>query len=144
MMGSAKATGPSAITSSPSGLEPVLKLNKSPTGMAHKAYGSGFYDVSKNVFGSQDGPMCNVKNSFGTLRDEDGCFDTDLGMWEHEIEIVKKLVENNTHPKIEEYGSWSESMRKYYDGLTKINGDEEEVESDTGETAQFMKIGSKF
>ncbi|KAJ0719352.1 hypothetical protein HanLR1_Chr08g0280761 [Helianthus annuus] len=125
-------------------MDPVLSAGSSGKGVAKKTNGSGFYDVSKNVFGSQVGPTCNTTNSFGTLRDEEDCFDTDLGMWEHEIEMVKKFVETSTRPKIEEYSSWSENMRKYYDGLTKVNGDEAEVESDTGETTQFMNIGSKF
>ncbi|KAF5821978.1 hypothetical protein HanXRQr2_Chr01g0021101 [Helianthus annuus] len=106
--------------------------------------GSGFFDVSKNVFGPGPSPNVNTKNSFGTLQDEEDCFDTDLGLWEHEIEMVKKFVETSTRPKIEEYSSWSENMRKYYDGLTKINGDEAEVESETDEMVRFMKLGSKF
>ncbi|KAM0008633.1 hypothetical protein Hdeb2414_s0108g00796921 [Helianthus debilis subsp. tardiflorus] len=124
--------------------EPVLEVNEGSAVMAQKVYGSGFYDVSKNVFGSQSSPLCNTKNSFGKLRDEEECFDTDLGMWEHEIEMVKKFVETSTRSKIEEYSSWSENMRKYYDGLTKVNGDDAEVESETDEMARFMKIGSKF
>ncbi|MFS8006708.1 hypothetical protein Hanom_Chr14g01252371 [Helianthus anomalus] len=105
-------------------------------------YGSGFYDVSKNDFGSQSGPSCKTTNSFGVLRDEEECFDTDLGLWEHEIEKVKKFVETSTRPKIEEYSSWSENMGKYYDGLTKMNEDDE-VASETDEMARFMKSGIK-
>ncbi|KAJ0929086.1 hypothetical protein HanRHA438_Chr04g0201071 [Helianthus annuus] len=90
------------------------------------------------------GPTCDTTNSFGTLRDEVDCFDTELGIWEHKIEVVKKFVETNTRPKIEDYSGWSENMRKYYDSLTKVNGDEAEVESKTDEMARFMKLGSKF
>ncbi|KAJ0532525.1 hypothetical protein HanRHA438_Chr09g0380391 [Helianthus annuus] len=120
---------------------PVLKVVMDPS---LKPKSRGYFDLSKRDFGH--GPSSNVstKNSFGTLCDEEECFDTDLGLWEHEIEMVKKFVESNTRPKIEGYSAWSENLRKYYDSLTKVDGDEAEVESDTGETAQFMKIGSKF
>ncbi|MFS7979368.1 hypothetical protein Hanom_Chr10g00926511 [Helianthus anomalus] len=63
-----------------------------------------------------------IENSFGNLRDEEECFDTELGMWEHEIEVVKEFVETSTLPKIEDYDAWSENMKKYFDGLTKMNG----------------------
>ncbi|KAJ0490420.1 hypothetical protein HanHA300_Chr12g0455251 [Helianthus annuus] len=109
------------------------------SGPTVKPKGSGYFDVSRNVSGPGPSPNVNTKNSFGTLRDEKDCFDTDLGMWEREIEMVKKFVETNTRPKIEEYSSWSENMRKYYDGLTKVNGNEAEVESETDEMARFMK-----
>ncbi|KAJ0535202.1 hypothetical protein HanRHA438_Chr09g0408941 [Helianthus annuus] len=113
-------------------------------GQTVKSKGSGYFDVSKQAFGP--GPSSNIstKNSFGKLRDEEECYDTDLGMWEHEIEAVKKFVETSTRPKIEDYNVWSENMRKYYDSLTKLNGDEAEVESETDEMARFMKLGSKF
>ncbi|KAM0007883.1 hypothetical protein Hdeb2414_s0002g00060431 [Helianthus debilis subsp. tardiflorus] len=123
-------------------LEPVLQPIVDSIVEAQKTYGSGFFDVSKNDFGSNLGPMCNTKNSFGSLIDEEECFNTDVGLWEHEIEKVKKLVETSTRPKIEEYKSWSENMRKYYDGLTKMNEDDE-VASETDETARFMKLGVK-
>ncbi|MFS7901522.1 hypothetical protein Hanom_Chr01g00000651 [Helianthus anomalus] len=115
--------------------DPVLIENKSPK------YGSGYFDVSKQNFGL--GPKQGVctKNSFGTLRDEEECFDTDLGLWEHEIDVVKKFVESNTRPKLEDYDSWSVSMKKYYDGLTKMK-DDDEVASETDETARFMKSGA--
>ncbi|MFS8013315.1 hypothetical protein Hanom_Chr14g01331451 [Helianthus anomalus] len=64
-------------------------------------------------------------------------------MWEHEIEVVKKFVENNSRPKIEDYSAWSENMRKFYDDSTKVKGDETEAESETDEMAHFMKMGSK-
>ncbi|MFS7888938.1 hypothetical protein Hanom_Chr00s000002g01600861 [Helianthus anomalus] len=127
-----------------SGLKFSYFVNMDSQLKAQKVYGSGFYDVSKNIFGSQSGPSCNITNSFGTLQDEVDCFDTHLGLWEHEIELVKKFVESSTRPKIEEYNAWSEKLRKYYDSLTKVDGDEAEVESDTGETTQYMKMGSKF
>ncbi|MFS7902234.1 hypothetical protein Hanom_Chr01g00008891 [Helianthus anomalus] len=112
------------------------------SGLIQKNYGSGFYDVSKNMLGLQSGPSCNTTNRFGSLRDEEECFDTDMGLWEHEIEKVKKFVETNSRPKIEEYISWSESLRKYYDRLTKMNEDDE-VASETDEMACFMKSGVK-
>ncbi|KAM0021155.1 hypothetical protein Hdeb2414_s0024g00647691 [Helianthus debilis subsp. tardiflorus] len=146
-LGSVKAAGPSApsYNSGPTVLEPMLKSKVGSPVKAQKIYGkSGFYDVSKNSFVSQSGPTCNTTNSFGTLRDEEECFDTDLGMWEHEIEMVKKFVETSTRPKIEDYSAWFKNTRKYYDSLTKVNGDEAEVESETDEMARFMKIGSKF
>ncbi|MFS7904281.1 hypothetical protein Hanom_Chr01g00034291 [Helianthus anomalus] len=114
------------------------------SGPTVKPKGSGYFDVSKQVFGHGPSQNVSIKNSFGTLRDEEECFDTDPGMWEHEIEMVKKFVETSTRPKIEEFSSWSENMRKYYDGLIKVNGDEAEVESETDEMVRFMKIGSKF
>ncbi|MFS8013817.1 hypothetical protein Hanom_Chr15g01337521 [Helianthus anomalus] len=86
-------------------------------------------------------PNVNTSNSFGALRDDEDCFDTDVGLWEKEIEIVKKYVESNTHPKIEDYDSWSGNMKKYYDSLTKINEDDE-VASETDEMARFMKSGA--
>ncbi|KAF5797252.1 hypothetical protein HanRHA438_Chr08g0372951 [Helianthus annuus] len=103
-----------------------------------------FMMFQKKFFGSQAGPTCNTTNSFGTLCDEEECFDTELGMWEHELDVVKKFVETSTRPKIEDYNAWSENMKKYYDGLTKVNEDEVEVESETDEMARFMKLGTKF
>ncbi|MFS8020619.1 hypothetical protein Hanom_Chr16g01417701 [Helianthus anomalus] len=142
-MGSAMNDGPSTLPkeSGPAVLDTDLIASMGSTVKAQKTYGSGFYDVSKNIFGSNLGPMCNTKNRFGTLINEE-CFDTDIGLWEHEIEKVKKLVETSTRPKFEEYSSWSENMRKYYDGLTKMNEDDE-VASETDETARFMKSGAK-
>ncbi|MFS7937524.1 hypothetical protein Hanom_Chr05g00428621 [Helianthus anomalus] len=104
--------------------------------------GSGFFDISKQAFGSGPSPNVSTKNSFGTLRDEEECFDTDLGLWENEIEVVKKFVDSNIRPKIEDYESWSASMKKYYDSLTKMNEDDE-VASETDEMARFMKSGVK-
>ncbi|MFS8013786.1 hypothetical protein Hanom_Chr15g01337191 [Helianthus anomalus] len=107
-----------------------------------KSKGSGFFDVSKQDSGLGPTQVVNTKNSFGSLCDEVDCFDTDLGLWENEIEIVKKFVESNTCPKIEDYDSWSANMKIYYDGLTKMNEDDE-VASETDETARFMKSGVK-
>ncbi|MFS7965537.1 hypothetical protein Hanom_Chr09g00763431 [Helianthus anomalus] len=134
--GPPKSVGPSSV------LEPVLQPIVDSIMKAQKTYGSGFYDVSKNMLGSQPGPSCKTTNSFGMLRVEEECFDTDIGLWEHEIGKVKKFVETSTHPKMEEYSSWSENRRKYYDGLTKMNEDDE-VASETDETARFMKSGVK-
>ncbi|KAM0039816.1 hypothetical protein Hdeb2414_s0012g00386431 [Helianthus debilis subsp. tardiflorus] len=144
MIGSALVVDPPALEqqSGPSNLEPVLQPIVDSIIKAQKTYGSGFYDVSKNDFGTQLGPSCKTTNSFGTLRDEEECFDTDIGLWEHEIEKVKKFVETSTRPKIEEYSLWSENMRKYYDGLTKMIEDDE-VASGTDEMACFMKSGVK-
>ncbi|KAM0037327.1 hypothetical protein Hdeb2414_s0014g00436811 [Helianthus debilis subsp. tardiflorus] len=104
--------------------------------------GSGFFDISKQVLGSGPSPNVSTKNSFGTLRDEEECFDTDLGLWEHEIDVVKKFVDSQTRPKIEDYDSWSGNMKKYYDSLTKMNEDDE-VASETDETTRFRKSGVK-
>ncbi|KAJ0741219.1 hypothetical protein HanOQP8_Chr06g0225571 [Helianthus annuus] len=106
--------------------------------------GSGFFYVSKTVFGPGSSPNVSTKNSFGTLREEEECYDTELGFWEHEIDMVKKYVEASTRPKIEDYSAWPENMRKFYDSLTKVNENEAEVESETDEMARFMKMGSKF
>ncbi|KAJ0698737.1 hypothetical protein HanOQP8_Chr10g0347951 [Helianthus annuus] len=116
--------------------DPVLIENKGPK------HGSGFFDVSKQNFGLGPRQIVNTKNSFGSLCDTEDCFDTELGLWENEIEVVKKFVESNTRPKLEDYDSWSANMKKYYDGLTKMNEDDE-VASETDETARFMKSGVK-
>ncbi|KAJ0522189.1 hypothetical protein HanIR_Chr10g0479641 [Helianthus annuus] len=144
-------SGPSVVAKSPvfdplkSGMHdhflkhdgPILEAVKDPK---EKPKGSGYFDVSRQAFG----PGSSPKNSFGNLRDEEECFDAEVGMWEHEIEVVKEFVETSTRPKIEDYNAWSEKMKKYFDGLTKMNGDEVKVESKTDETARFMKIGTKF
>ncbi|KAJ0751608.1 hypothetical protein HanLR1_Chr05g0195241 [Helianthus annuus] len=133
--------GPSQSTNPSSNLEPVLKPILDSIAKAQKTYGSGFFDVSKNEFGTQLGSSYKTSNSFGTLRDEEECFDTEIGLWENEISVVKKYVESNTRPKIEDYDSWSGNMKKYYDSLTKMNEDDE-VASETDETARFMKSGA--
>ncbi|KAJ0637558.1 hypothetical protein HanOQP8_Chr17g0675281 [Helianthus annuus] len=152
-MGPVNITGPSVLIDKEFPLLKNSGPSKSPVSApglnvgsveAQKGYGSGYFDVSTNYFGSHSGPTCNTTNSFGMLQDEVDCFDTELGLWEREIDVVKNYVENKTRPKIEEYSSWSENMRKYYDGLTKVNGDEAEVDSETDEMARFMKIGSNF
>ncbi|KAJ0723957.1 hypothetical protein HanOQP8_Chr08g0304411 [Helianthus annuus] len=116
--------------------DPVLIENKSPI------KGSGYFDVSRQSFGLGPKQVVNTKNSFGSLCDAEDCFDTDLGLWDNEIEVIKKFNESNTRPKIEDYDSWSANMKKYYDGLTKMNEDDE-VASETDETARFMKSGVK-
>ncbi|KAJ0786389.1 hypothetical protein HanOQP8_Chr02g0054891 [Helianthus annuus] len=144
-------TSPSMINVSPSdgtvSMKDQLLKHDGPIldavmGQATRPKGSGFFDVTKQDFGLGPSQKISVKNSFGSLRHEDDCYDTDLGLWESEIEIVKKFVESNTRPKIEDYDSWSGNMKKYYDGLTKMNEDEE-VASETDETARFMKSGVK-
>ncbi|MFS8013827.1 hypothetical protein Hanom_Chr15g01337621 [Helianthus anomalus] len=116
--------------------DPVLIENKGPKN------GSGYFDVSKQTFGLGPRQGLNTKNSFGSLRDTEDCFDTETGLWENEIEVVKKFVESNTRPKLEDYESWSANMKKYYDGLTNMKEDDE-VASETDETARFMKSGVK-
>ncbi|MFS7973153.1 hypothetical protein Hanom_Chr09g00853241 [Helianthus anomalus] len=116
-------------------LDPVM-------GQAMKSKGSGFFDISKQEFGYGPSQNVNTKNSFGSLRDEEECFDTDLGLWENEIVVVKKFVDSNIRPEIEDYESWSASMKKYYHSLTKMNEDDEVV-SETDEMARFMKSGVK-
>ncbi|MFS7969329.1 hypothetical protein Hanom_Chr09g00807901 [Helianthus anomalus] len=111
-------------------------------GQPVKPKGSGFFDVTKQDFGHGPSLNINTKNSFGTLRDEEACFDTEIGLWENEIEVVKKYVDSNTRPKIEDYNSWSGNMKKYYDSLMKMNEDDE-VASETDETARFMKSDVK-
>ncbi|KAJ0789042.1 hypothetical protein HanPI659440_Chr05g0198971 [Helianthus annuus] len=145
-MDSVVDAGPTALHSEPDPSVFALgsNLQVGSSVKAQKVYRSGYYDISKNSFGSQSGPTCNTKSSFGSLCDEEECFDTELGMWEHEIEVVKNFVETSIRPKVEEYHAWFENMRKYYDGLTKVNGDEAAVESETDEMARFMKMDSKF
>ncbi|KAM0057487.1 hypothetical protein Hdeb2414_s0005g00158741 [Helianthus debilis subsp. tardiflorus] len=142
----AMKAGPDELTSddvtkaspNPYGLQsdPVLIENTGPK------IGSGYFDVSNQNFGLGPKQVVNTKNSFGSLCDEVECFDTELGLWENEIEVVIKFVESNTRPKLEDYDSWSTNMKKYYDGLTKMNEDDE-VASETDETARFMKSGVK-
>ncbi|KAM0038933.1 hypothetical protein Hdeb2414_s0012g00376281 [Helianthus debilis subsp. tardiflorus] len=116
--------------------DPVLIENKSPK------CGSGYFDVTKQNFGLGPKQGVTTKNSFGVLRDEENCYDTELGLWDNEIEVVKNFVESNTRPKLEDYDTWSANMKKYYDGLTKMNEDDE-VASETDEMARFMKSGVK-
>ncbi|KAJ0915920.1 hypothetical protein HanPSC8_Chr06g0255531 [Helianthus annuus] len=106
--------------------------------------GSGFFYVSKTVFGPRSSPNVSTKNNFGTLRDEEECYDMELGLWEHEIDMVKKYVKASTRPKIEDYSAWLENMRKFYDSLTKVNENDAKVKSETDEMTRFMKLGSKF
>ncbi|KAJ0879940.1 hypothetical protein HanRHA438_Chr10g0457281 [Helianthus annuus] len=130
-------SGPSVVAKSPV-FDPLKsEAVKDPK---EKPKGSGYFDVSRQAFG----PGSSPKNSFGNLRDEEECFDAELGMWEHEIEVLKSFVETSTRPKIEDYNAMVRKMKKYFDGLTKMNGDEVKVESKTDETARFMKIGTKF
>ncbi|KAJ0436324.1 hypothetical protein HanHA300_Chr16g0589491 [Helianthus annuus] len=143
-------TGPSLMKDSPGygpGMKDQILKHDGPIldavmGQNVRSKGSGFFDVSKQDFGLGPSLSVNVKNSFGSLRDEEDCFDTDLGLWENEIEVVKKFVESNTRPKLEDYDSWSANMKKYYDSMTKMNEDDE-VASETDEMARFMKSGVK-
>ncbi|MFS7956786.1 hypothetical protein Hanom_Chr07g00658611 [Helianthus anomalus] len=77
-----------------------------------KSKGSGFFDVSKQDFGLGPSQNINTKNSFDSLRDVEDCFDTDLGLWENEIKVIKKFVDSDIRPKIEDYDSWSGNMKK--------------------------------
>ncbi|KAJ0950213.1 hypothetical protein HanPSC8_Chr02g0045541 [Helianthus annuus] len=88
---------------------PILEV---VMGQKVKSKGSGFFDVSKQTFGAGPSQIVNTKNSFRTLRDEEECFDTDLGLWDHEIDVVKKFVDSRTRPKIEDYDSWWGNMKK--------------------------------
>ncbi|MFS7909493.1 hypothetical protein Hanom_Chr02g00095241 [Helianthus anomalus] len=109
--------------------------------------GTGYFDTSVGLRAS---PSLNTKNTFGVLRDEVENFDTESGLWDHEVEIVKKYSSPSSNPPDAIYEAWNENMKKFYQELTKkvVNSvgknvdDEVEVESETDETARFMKLNS--
>ncbi|MFS7964178.1 hypothetical protein Hanom_Chr08g00747151 [Helianthus anomalus] len=121
-------------------LEPVM-IQKDPKG------GTGYFDTS---VGLSVRPSLNTKNAFGVLRDEMENFDTKTGLWDHEVEVVKKYSKSCSSPPDVVYEAWNESMKKFYKELTgnvitrvESNQDDEvEVESETDETARFMKLNS--
>ncbi|MFS8023776.1 hypothetical protein Hanom_Chr16g01455511 [Helianthus anomalus] len=117
-----------------------------------KRKGSGFFDVSKNMFGPRESPKVETKNAFGSLQDDEDCFDTEQGLWEKEMLLVRKFYETNTQPPNDVFKSWSEKQRAYYVMLTKFdpvneamietkNEDEIEVESETDESARDIVRG---
>ncbi|MFS7996540.1 hypothetical protein Hanom_Chr12g01131131 [Helianthus anomalus] len=114
--------------------------------------GSGFFDVSKNSFGPRQCPSLETKNSFESLQVEEDCFDTEHGLWEKEMLMVRKFYETDTQPPDDVFKSWSEKLRTYYMMLTKFepvneamietkNEDEIEVESETDESARDIARG---
>ncbi|MFS8006730.1 hypothetical protein Hanom_Chr14g01252601 [Helianthus anomalus] len=121
-------------------LEPVIK-QKEPKG------GTGYFDTSVGVRAS---PNLNTKNTFDVLQDEVEHFNTKIGLWDHEVEVVKKYSNSSSSPPDVIYEAWNESLKKFYQELTKnvVNSvgknadDEVEVESETDETARFMKLNS--
>ncbi|MFS7920106.1 hypothetical protein Hanom_Chr03g00220451 [Helianthus anomalus] len=126
--------------------DPVLMEVKRPKN------GSGFYDVSRNNFGPRQSPTFETKNSFDTLRNEEDCFDTEHGLWEKDMLMVRKYYEMNTQPSDDVFKSWSEKLRAYYVMLTKFepvneamvetrSEDEIEVESEMDESARDMVRG---
>ncbi|MFS8013807.1 hypothetical protein Hanom_Chr15g01337421 [Helianthus anomalus] len=146
-VGRSKLDPPSAAVGRPySGLlsnpvlEPVLK-QKDPKD------GTGYFDTTVGLRAS---PSLNTKNAFDVLRNEEENFDTKSGLWDHEVEIVKKYSTLSSSPPDEIYEAWNESMKKFYLELTKkmdnsdgINMDDEvEVDSEADETARFMKLNS--
>ncbi|MFS8035303.1 hypothetical protein Hanom_Chr17g01591481 [Helianthus anomalus] len=117
-------------------LEPVLPKD-----------GTGYFDTT---VGLRTSPSLNTKNTFDVLRGEVEHFDTKRGLWDHEVEIVKKYSSPSSNPPDVIYEAWNENMKKFYQELTKkvVNSvgknadDEVEVDSETDETARFMKINS--
>ncbi|MFS8013783.1 hypothetical protein Hanom_Chr15g01337161 [Helianthus anomalus] len=114
--------------------------------------GSGFFDISRNSIGSRGSPTVETKNSFGTLQDVEDCFDTEYGLWEKDMLMVRKFYETHTQPSDDVFKSWSEKLQAYYVMLTKFdpvseamvetrNEDEIEVESETDESARDMVQG---
>ncbi|MFS7937358.1 hypothetical protein Hanom_Chr05g00426641 [Helianthus anomalus] len=118
-----------------------MKSSLGPSG------GTGFFDTS---VGQKASSSLNTKNTFGVLRDEVDCFDTKIGLWDHEVEVVKKYSASCSNPPDVIYEAWNENMKKFYQELTKkiVNSvgknmdDEVEAESETDETARFMKSDS--
>ncbi|MFS7994561.1 hypothetical protein Hanom_Chr12g01107501 [Helianthus anomalus] len=99
--------------------------------------GSGYFDVSQNNFGSRQSPILETKNTFGKLQDEEDCFDTEHGLWEKEMLMVRKYYETNTHPPDDAFSSWSEKLKAYYVMLTKFDP----VESESDEAARDIAHG---
>ncbi|MFS7919713.1 hypothetical protein Hanom_Chr03g00215931 [Helianthus anomalus] len=103
------------------------------------------------MFGPRQDPLVETKNAFGSLQ-EDDCFDTEHGLWEKEMLMVRKFYETNTQPPDEVFSSWSEKLKAYYFMLTKFDPvkdalvetnveDEVEVESETDESARDIARG---
>ncbi|KAM0060980.1 hypothetical protein Hdeb2414_s0004g00130571 [Helianthus debilis subsp. tardiflorus] len=117
--------------------------------------GSGFFDISQNNFRPRQSTLVETKNSFDTLQNEEDCFDTEHGLWEKEMVMVRKFYETNTKPPDDVFSSWSEKLKTYYVMLTKIDPvkenlvetnveDEVEVESETDESARDIARGVWF
>ncbi|MFS7999088.1 hypothetical protein Hanom_Chr12g01161871 [Helianthus anomalus] len=81
-----KSSGPISPNSGKFSADPIL-MQKSGT-----KKGSGFFDVSQNNFGPQVSPIVETKNSFGKLQDEEECFDTEYGLWEKDMLLVRKFM----------------------------------------------------
>ncbi|KAJ0771216.1 hypothetical protein HanPI659440_Chr07g0266501 [Helianthus annuus] len=120
--------------------------------LQEKSRGSGFFDVSQNNFGPRQSPVLETKNSFGKLQDEEECYDTEFGLWEKEMLLVRKFYEADTCPPDDVFTSWSDKMKDYYVMLTKFDPvkeamvetsveNEVEVESETDESARDIVRG---
>ncbi|KAJ0869919.1 hypothetical protein HanRHA438_Chr11g0494401 [Helianthus annuus] len=147
-LGAVVKPGPNLVSPNIYGVnsDPVLMEVKGPKN------GSGFYDISRNNFGSRQSPTLETKNSFDTLQNEEDCFDTEHGLWEKDMLKVRKFYETNTQPSDDVFKSWSEKLRAYYVMLTKFdlvneamvetkNEDEIEVKSETDESARDIARG---
>ncbi|MFS7954812.1 hypothetical protein Hanom_Chr07g00635041 [Helianthus anomalus] len=64
--------------------------------LREKSRGCGFFDVSQNNFGPRQNKLVETKSSFGKLQDEEDCFDTEHGLCEKDMLIVRKFFETNT------------------------------------------------
>ncbi|MFS7894741.1 hypothetical protein Hanom_Chr09g00848991 [Helianthus anomalus] len=126
--------------------DPVLTQNMG------QRKGSGFFDVSSQNFGPRVSPTVETKNNFDTLQNEEDCFDTEHGLWEKEMLMVRKFYEINTQSPDNVFSSWSEKLKAYYVRLTKFDPvkealvetnveDELEVESETDESARDIARG---
>ncbi|MFS8019152.1 hypothetical protein Hanom_Chr15g01400501 [Helianthus anomalus] len=132
--------------------KPKLSRSKSMLYRPSPKEGKWFFDISKSSFGPRESPRVETKNSFDTLQNEEDCFDTDHGLWEKDMLMVRKFYETNTQPSDDVFKSWSEKLRAYYVMLTKFdpvneamvetkNEDEIEVESETDESARDIARG---
>ncbi|MFS7916645.1 hypothetical protein Hanom_Chr03g00179741 [Helianthus anomalus] len=70
--------------------------------------GSGYFDVSRQNFLPRVSPIVETKNAFDTLQNEEDCFDTEHGLWENEMLMVRKFYETNTQPPDDVFSWWSE------------------------------------
>ncbi|MFS7958689.1 hypothetical protein Hanom_Chr08g00681721 [Helianthus anomalus] len=135
----------------------ILKNNVSSKAMIdnlrEKSRGSGFFDITQNYLGPQKSTLVETKNSFDKLQDEEECFDTEYGLWEKELLLVRKFYETNTCPPFDVYSSWSDKMKAYYviltkfdpvkDAMVETSGENEiKVESETDEAARDIARGA--
>ncbi|MFS7972583.1 hypothetical protein Hanom_Chr09g00846521 [Helianthus anomalus] len=149
-LGSTDLRGPNVGTGNI--LKNKIPLKSMVDNLSERSKGSRFLDVSKNDFGSRQSPKLETKNTFGMLQDKEECYDTEFGLWEKEMFLVRKYYETNICPPVDVFSSWSDKMKAYYVMLTKFDPvneamvetsveNEVEVESKTDESARDIVRG---